>query len=361
MTERIFRWPGLGELAVVVQNRDAQAIVGVTLVASTAVVISTPARGSRSCGRPAGARSRVSTALRPTRRLARFGGRSRGSSAARRSASEALRRVSRGARAAPSRRAWMRPGGPPNRAPPPRRRQRRARQIGLNRRGDRPGSPPSAGKSPSSEARSAYHHAAVAACCVSAARRRPARGVGARELPRERGARALERAEARLEIGAGALEVLGVGPARARELDSRAGGDEERRDELVPAVRTPSSCSPRTAHALRSSPRTLPRTRRLGRASQGGLRQHEVHGSDRLRDVADRQSGRERALRLFGRALSGVGRLLMTSPQTQRTVVGVVSPSSAIRRSRRERVLGGMVLASQVGSGLEATSFSSSR
>ncbi len=42
VTERIFRWPGLGELAVVaVQNRDAQAIVGVTLVASTAVVIST--------------------------------------------------------------------------------------------------------------------------------------------------------------------------------------------------------------------------------------------------------------------------------------------------------------------------------
>jgi peptide/nickel transport system permease protein len=42
VTERIFRWPGLGELAVVaVQNRDAQAIVGVTLVGSAAVVLST--------------------------------------------------------------------------------------------------------------------------------------------------------------------------------------------------------------------------------------------------------------------------------------------------------------------------------
>jgi len=42
VTERIFRWPGLGELTVVaIQNRDAQAIVGVTLVASFAVVVST--------------------------------------------------------------------------------------------------------------------------------------------------------------------------------------------------------------------------------------------------------------------------------------------------------------------------------
>lgn len=42
VTERLFRWPGLGEMAVVaVQNRDAQAIVGVTLVASTAIVAAT--------------------------------------------------------------------------------------------------------------------------------------------------------------------------------------------------------------------------------------------------------------------------------------------------------------------------------
>ncbi|HTJ84069.1 MAG TPA: ABC transporter permease [Polyangiaceae bacterium] len=42
VTERIFRWPGLGELAVVaIQNRDAQAIVGVTLVSAVGVVAST--------------------------------------------------------------------------------------------------------------------------------------------------------------------------------------------------------------------------------------------------------------------------------------------------------------------------------
>ncbi len=40
VTERLFRWPGLGEMAVVaVQNRDAQAIVGVTIVASSAIVL----------------------------------------------------------------------------------------------------------------------------------------------------------------------------------------------------------------------------------------------------------------------------------------------------------------------------------
>ncbi len=42
VTERIFRWPGLGEMAVVaIQNRDAQAVVGVTLVASSAIVLAT--------------------------------------------------------------------------------------------------------------------------------------------------------------------------------------------------------------------------------------------------------------------------------------------------------------------------------
>jgi peptide/nickel transport system permease protein len=42
VTERIFRWPGLGEMAVLaVQNRDAQAITGVTIVASTAIVLAT--------------------------------------------------------------------------------------------------------------------------------------------------------------------------------------------------------------------------------------------------------------------------------------------------------------------------------
>jgi peptide/nickel transport system permease protein len=42
VTERLFRWPGIGEMAVVaVQNRDAQAIVGVTLVASCAIVLAT--------------------------------------------------------------------------------------------------------------------------------------------------------------------------------------------------------------------------------------------------------------------------------------------------------------------------------
>lgn len=42
VTERIFRWPGLGEMAVVaVQNRDAQAVVGVTLVAASAIVFAT--------------------------------------------------------------------------------------------------------------------------------------------------------------------------------------------------------------------------------------------------------------------------------------------------------------------------------
>jgi peptide/nickel transport system permease protein len=42
VTERIFRWPGLGEMAVVaVQNRDAPAVVGVTLVASTGIVLAT--------------------------------------------------------------------------------------------------------------------------------------------------------------------------------------------------------------------------------------------------------------------------------------------------------------------------------
>lgn len=44
VTERLFRWPGLGEMSVVaIQNRDAQALVGVTLVASTAVVLATMA------------------------------------------------------------------------------------------------------------------------------------------------------------------------------------------------------------------------------------------------------------------------------------------------------------------------------
>mgnify|MGYP000904815487 CR=1 FL=1 len=42
VTERLFRWPGIGEMAVVaVQNRDAPAIVGVTLVASCAIVAAT--------------------------------------------------------------------------------------------------------------------------------------------------------------------------------------------------------------------------------------------------------------------------------------------------------------------------------
>ncbi len=42
VTERLFRWPGLGEMAVVaVQNRDAQAIVGVTLVAAAGMVLAT--------------------------------------------------------------------------------------------------------------------------------------------------------------------------------------------------------------------------------------------------------------------------------------------------------------------------------
>lgn len=42
VTERLFRWPGLGDMAVVaVQNRDSQAIVGVTLVASAAIVAAT--------------------------------------------------------------------------------------------------------------------------------------------------------------------------------------------------------------------------------------------------------------------------------------------------------------------------------
>ncbi|MBK8940805.1 MAG: ABC transporter permease [Polyangiaceae bacterium] len=42
VTERLFRWPGLGDLSVAaIQNRDAQALVGVTLVASVAMVVAT--------------------------------------------------------------------------------------------------------------------------------------------------------------------------------------------------------------------------------------------------------------------------------------------------------------------------------
>lgn len=39
VTEKLFRWPGLGELAVVsIQSRDPQALLGVTLIASVAMV-----------------------------------------------------------------------------------------------------------------------------------------------------------------------------------------------------------------------------------------------------------------------------------------------------------------------------------
>lgn len=42
VTERLFRWPGLGDMSVAaIQNRDAQALVGVTLVASVAMVAAT--------------------------------------------------------------------------------------------------------------------------------------------------------------------------------------------------------------------------------------------------------------------------------------------------------------------------------
>lgn len=42
VTEKLFRWPGLGELSVVaIQNRDAPALVGVTLVASVAMALAT--------------------------------------------------------------------------------------------------------------------------------------------------------------------------------------------------------------------------------------------------------------------------------------------------------------------------------
>lgn len=42
VTEKLFRWPGLGEMSVVaIQNRDAPALVGVTLVASVAMAAAT--------------------------------------------------------------------------------------------------------------------------------------------------------------------------------------------------------------------------------------------------------------------------------------------------------------------------------
>lgn len=42
VTERLFRWPGLGDMSVAaIQNRDAQALVGVTLVASVSMVLAT--------------------------------------------------------------------------------------------------------------------------------------------------------------------------------------------------------------------------------------------------------------------------------------------------------------------------------
>ncbi|NUP14154.1 MAG: ABC transporter permease [Polyangiaceae bacterium] len=42
VTERLFRWPGLGDMSVAaIQNHDAQALVGVTLVASVVMVVAT--------------------------------------------------------------------------------------------------------------------------------------------------------------------------------------------------------------------------------------------------------------------------------------------------------------------------------
>jgi len=42
VTEKLFRWPGLGELAVnAIQARDAQAVVGVTIVSAAAVIVAT--------------------------------------------------------------------------------------------------------------------------------------------------------------------------------------------------------------------------------------------------------------------------------------------------------------------------------
>jgi peptide/nickel transport system permease protein len=42
VTEKLFRWPGLGEMAVTaIQARDAQAVVGVTLVSAAAITAAT--------------------------------------------------------------------------------------------------------------------------------------------------------------------------------------------------------------------------------------------------------------------------------------------------------------------------------
>ncbi len=42
VTEKLFRWPGLGELSVTaIQSRDAALLVGITLISATAIVLST--------------------------------------------------------------------------------------------------------------------------------------------------------------------------------------------------------------------------------------------------------------------------------------------------------------------------------